>query len=75
MRELRKATAFARFWHLHVRLFVSAMFGLAVALLLLLLATPWRIPTRILVGWDSGVALYLVLIFWIMERWTADRIR
>jgi len=49
------------------------MFGLAVALLLL--ATPWRIPTRILVGWDSGVALYLVLIFWIMERWTADRIR
>jgi uncharacterized membrane protein len=73
LRELRKATAFARFWHLHVRLFVSAMFGLAVALLLL--ATPWHIPTRILVGWDSGVALYLVLIFWIMERWTADRIR
>lgn len=72
-RELRDATAFARFWHLHVRLFVSALFGLAVTLALT--ALPWRIPTRILVGWDSGVALYLVLIFWIMEHWQTDRIR
>lgn len=72
-RELREATAFARFWHLHIRLFVSALFGLVVTLLLL--TTPWRVPTRILVGWDSGVALYLVMIFWIMERWSIDRIR
>jgi uncharacterized membrane protein len=73
-RELREATAFARFWRLHIRLFVSASFGLAVTLLLLL-AVPWRIPTRILVGWDSGVMLYLALIFWIMRRWPIERIR
>ena len=72
-RELREATALARFWRLHIRLFVSASFGLAVTLLLL--STHWRIPTCILVGWDSGVVLYLALIFWIMERWPIERIR
>ncbi len=72
-RELQKATAFARFWHLHIRLFVSASFGLAVALLLM--GTHWRIPTCILLGWDSGVVLYLALIFWIMKRWPIERIR
>lgn len=73
-RELRDATALARFWHLHVRLLVSALLGLAVTVALLL-TTHWRIPTCILAGWDSGVALYLALIFRIMERWSTDRIR
>lgn len=73
-RELREATTLARFWHLHIRLLVSALLGLAVTLTLLL-ATPWRTPTCILAGWDSGVALYLALIFRIMERWSIDRIR
>jgi uncharacterized membrane protein len=71
--ELRKAPPLARFWRLHIRLFVSASFGLAVTLLLL--ATPWRAPTRILAGWDSGVVLYLALIFWIMAHSPIDRIR
>jgi uncharacterized membrane protein len=73
-RELHEATPFARFWRLHIRLFVSACFGLAVTLLLLL-ATPWRIPTCILAGWDSGVVFYLVLIFWVMAHWSIDTIR
>jgi uncharacterized membrane protein len=72
-RELREATAFARFWRLHIRLFVSASFGLAVTLLLV--GTHWRIPTCILLGWDSGVVLYLALIYWIMKRWPIERIR
>ena len=72
-RELREATAFARFWRLHIRLFVSASFGLVVTLLLL--ATHWRIATCILLGWDSGVVLYLALIYWIMKRWPIERIR
>ena len=63
----------ARFWRLHIRLFVSASFGLAVTLLLL--ATSWRAPTCILAGWDSGVALYLALIFWTMARSPIDHIR
>ena len=50
-----------RLWTLHARLFVSAAFGVAVALALI--ALPWRIPTRILLGWDIGVLLYLVLSY------------
>jgi uncharacterized membrane protein len=72
-RELHEATAFTRFWRLHIRLFVSASFGLAVTLALL--AIPWHNTTRILVGWDSGVMLYLVLIAWIMSHSPIERIR
>ena len=64
---------FVRLWHLHARLFVSAAFGIAVVLLLL--AVPWRMPTRILVGWDSGVALYLVLIYRLTARASVASIR
>ena len=48
-----------RLWTLHARLFISAAFGVAVALALV--ALPWRMPTRILIGWDLGVVLYLAL--------------
>jgi len=50
-----------RLWTLHARLFVSAACGIAVALALL--ALPWRTPTRLIVGWDLGVVLYLVLSY------------
>jgi uncharacterized membrane protein len=36
---------------------------------------PWRLPTRLLAGWDVGVALYLVLAFHMMATSTIDRIR
>jgi uncharacterized membrane protein len=71
--ELREARLIARVWHLHVRLFVSAAFGAAVTLVLL--AVPWRMPTRILVGWDSGVVLYLALIGRMMARASIASIR
>jgi uncharacterized membrane protein len=48
-----------RLWTLHARLFISVAFGVAVALTLT--ALPWRMPTRLIVGWDLGVALYLIL--------------
>ena len=48
-------------WTLHARLFISAAVGIAVTLALL--ALPWRMPTRILIGWDIGVVLYLVLSY------------
>jgi uncharacterized membrane protein len=51
----------ARLWKLHARLFISAAFGVVVALALL--ALPWRMPTRLIVGWDLGVVLYLVLSY------------
>jgi uncharacterized membrane protein len=62
-----------RQWHLHSWLFISAACGVAVTLLLL--ALPWSASTRILAGWDFGVALYLVLIFRMMARATVATIR
>lgn len=71
--ELSASTPAARFWHLHARLLLSAAFGGAVTLALL--ALPWRMPTRILIGWDSGAALYLALIFAVMAQASIDNIR
>lgn len=71
--SLAEMGVLARFWRLHVRLFVSATFGAAVTLVLL--ALPWRTPTRIILGWDSGVTLYLVLIYWLMAHAPIARIR
>jgi uncharacterized membrane protein len=46
------------------RLFSSAAIGVAVTLALAV--TSWRLTTRVLVGWDIAVALYLVLAFEMM---------
>jgi uncharacterized membrane protein len=40
------------------RLFISALVGIIV---IALCPSDWRIATRLLVGWDIGVALYLAL--------------
>jgi uncharacterized membrane protein len=64
---------FARLWHLHSRLLFSAGFGAAFALALLTL--PLRMPTRLLVGWDAGVVLYLALTFWTMAHASVANIR
>ena len=63
----------ARLWKLHARLFLSAAFGAAVALGLL--ALPWRMPTRILIGWDTGVVLYLLLSYRVAARASIATIR
>jgi uncharacterized membrane protein len=62
-----------RLWKLHVRLFLSAAFGAAVALGLV--ALPWHATTRILIGWDSGVVLYLVLSYRVAARASIATIR
>jgi uncharacterized membrane protein len=62
-----------RLWRLHARLFLSAAFGAAVALGLV--ALPWRLPTRILIGWDSGVILYLLLSCRVAARASIATIR
>jgi uncharacterized membrane protein len=72
-RELSELTPFTRFWRLHIRLCISTAFGIAVTLALL--ALPWRTATRIIVGWDCGVALYLMLICRLMARESIARIR
>jgi uncharacterized membrane protein len=60
-------------WHLHFRLILSTALGTAVTLALL--AVPWRTSTRILLGWDAGLALYLALTYGVMANASIAKIR
>jgi uncharacterized membrane protein len=64
----RAATRFVR---LHSRLLIAVIAGIVIAALPL----PLRPTTRVLLGWDFGVALYVVLIQIVMSRCNIDRIR
>ena len=54
------------------RLFISAAIGLAV---FAVCPWHWRIATRVLIGWDSAVALYLVLAMRMMSSADINQIR
>jgi uncharacterized membrane protein len=56
------------------RLFSSAALGLACAAVLYG-ATTWRAVTRLLVGWDVAVAVYLALVLEMMARSNVSDIR
>lgn len=56
------------------RLFVSAAIGVAIVAILFAFAD-WRAPTKLLIGWNIGVALYLILAFSLMRRSDVHRIR
>ena len=36
---------------------------------------PWRVSTRVIFGWDAGVALYIALIFLVMAQGSIAKIR
>jgi uncharacterized membrane protein len=63
----------ARLWHLHSRLVVSAGVGSTAGMLLLLF--PHGLATRILIGWDIGITVYLALICRIMAHEWITKIR
>jgi uncharacterized membrane protein len=56
------------------RLFICGARGLAVVVALFA-ATEWRAPTKLLIGWNIGVGLYLILAFQLMARSDVHRIR
>jgi uncharacterized membrane protein len=58
---------------LHAHLIISAAFGGIV--LFALVFADWRLPTKLLAGWDAGVALYLVLMQSIIWRCDIDHLR
>jgi uncharacterized membrane protein len=60
-----------RFVRLHAKLVIGTLVGLIVVALV-----PFTLlTTRLLVGWDIGVALYLLLVHWTMARCDIARIR
>jgi len=56
------------------RLFISLGIG-ALVTAVLTLFTDWRLATRLLVGWDIDVGLYLALVAHLMTRDDVERIR
>jgi uncharacterized membrane protein len=62
-----------RLARLHARLLISIAVGMAVTLGLAM--TNWGMATRLLLGWDVGVVLYLVLVHHLMARCGIDDIR
>jgi uncharacterized membrane protein len=58
---------------LHARLLISVTFGIAVTIGLL--ATDLHTATRLLVGWDLGILLYLILIYSVARRGDIRRLR
>jgi uncharacterized membrane protein len=55
----------------HPRLWTSALAGTA---LFFLLPGRWSTLSRVLICWNGGVVLFLVLLFWWMRRLTASEI-
>ncbi|MBV9348402.1 MAG: DUF1345 domain-containing protein [Pseudolabrys sp.] len=63
-----------RFARLHGRLLSSFAVGVATTLLIVAYSD-WRMPARILAGWDVFVVLYLALIGQVMMTCNVERIR
>jgi len=70
----RHPIRFVRIIRARPRLFLSALFGLAV-IAALFAGSDWRVATIMLAGWDIGIGLYLVLAFTLMARSDVHRIR
>jgi uncharacterized membrane protein len=56
------------------RLFLSILLGLAV-IAVLFATCDWRAATKLLVGWDIGIGLYLILAFNLMARSDLHRLK
>jgi uncharacterized membrane protein len=68
----RKLPRIVRVVRARPRLFLAALLGVVIGLLL---PAEWRATTRLLVTWDVGVGLYLVLAFQAMANSDIARIR
>src|SRR6185312_15378923 len=62
-----------RLARLHARLLIAIAVGLLVTLGLSM--TDWTMATKLLLGWDIGVVLYLVLVYQLMMTCGIDDIR
>jgi uncharacterized membrane protein len=64
-----------RIARLHAKLVLATAVGVAVALLTLLAPHGFRLPARLLFGWNVGVAIYLYLTLAMMLPPNVERIR
>lgn len=71
-RPRRRLPKLLRIIRARPRLFLAALFG---AVLSLLLPADWRLATRVLIGWDAAVGFYLIGAFVLLARSDVARIR
>jgi uncharacterized membrane protein len=57
---------------LHAKLVIATVVGIAVVVFA---PGAWRMPTQLLVGWDSGLVLYLALTHTMVMHSSIERIR
>jgi uncharacterized membrane protein len=69
----RRTPALLRIVRARPRLFACGAIGAVVVGIAF--ATSWRPATRLLTGWDVGVALYLALVFQMMSQSTTHTMR
>ncbi|MGH6665855.1 MAG: DUF1345 domain-containing protein [Pseudolabrys sp.] len=62
-----------RLARLHARLLISIAVGLLVTLGLSM--TDWSMATKLLLGWDIGIVLYLILVYNLMMTCGVEEIR
>jgi len=70
----RRAPRFVRIIHTRPRLFIAIAVGAIVAAILFAV-TDWRTATKLLIGWDIAVGLYLVLAAALVARSDVHRIK
>lgn len=70
----RRSPRLVRIIRTRPRLFLSALLGLII-IGFLFVTCDWRTATKLLVGWDIGIGLYLILAFTLMARSDVHRIR
>jgi uncharacterized membrane protein len=63
---------FIRIIHARPRLFIAALVGVLV---IVFSPDRWGLATRLLVGWDVGVVLYLIAVFQLMAAGDEARMR
>jgi uncharacterized membrane protein len=68
----RKLPRFARVLRARPKLFLSVILGLVV---MAALPFDWRVATRMLIGWDVGIAFYLAIVYSAIARSDVNHIR
>src|SRR5271157_641519 len=68
----RHRFAVVRIVRVHPRLFLSIALGFV---LIAALPASWRTPTRLLVGWDTGIGAYLLAAYVMIWRSDVARMR
>lgn len=65
MKKTKKSHSSHQYFQMHWKLFTAAI---CAAPIMFFLPSDWKIATRILVGWDSAVLIYLMLTLKMMLR-------